>query len=160
MRDKTIEVHGGYTTDKTTHAVVPPIYQTVAYEFDNAQYAADLFNLVKPGNIYTRLMNPTADVLEKRMAMLEGGNAAVAVASGQSAIEFALLNLAKKGDNIVSVPQLYGGSLTLITSIFDNYGIEGRLAKTDRPEDIEALIDDNTKDVYCENIGAFCEIDI
>lgn len=153
MRDKTIEIHGGYTTDKTTHAVVPPIYQTVAYEFDNAQYAADLFNLVKPGNIYTRLMNPTADVLEKRMAMLEGGNAAVAVASGQSAIEFALLNLAKEGDNIVSVPQLYGGSLTLITSIFGNYGIEGRLAKTDSPEDIEALIDDNTKAVYCETIG-------
>ena len=153
MKDQTIQIHGGYTTDSNSHAVVPPIYQTVAYEFDNAQYAADLFNLVKPGNIYSRLMNPTADVLEKRMALLEGGKAAVAVASGQSAIEYALLNLARNGDNIVSVPQLYGGTLTLLTSVFAGFGIEGRLAKTDSAEDIEALIDENTKAVYCETIG-------
>lgn len=153
MKDQTIQVHGGYTTEPTSHAVVPPIYQTVAYEFDNAQYAADLFNLVKPGNIYTRLMNPTADVLEKRMALLEGGKAAVAVASGQSAIEYALLNLAKNGNNIVSVPQLYGGTLTLLTSVFADLGIEGRLAKSDSPADIEALIDENTRAVYCETIG-------
>ena len=153
MKDQTIQVHGGYTTEPTSHAVVPPIYQTVAYEFDNAQYAADLFNLVKPGNISTRLMNPTADVLEKRMALLEGGKAAVAVASGQSAIEYALLNLAKNGNNIVSVPQLYGGTLTLLTSVFADLGIEGRLAKSDSPADIEALIDENTRAVYCETIG-------
>jgi len=153
MKDQTIQVHGGYTTEPTSHAVVPPIYQTVAYEFDNAQYAADLFNLVKPGNIYTRLMNPTADVLEKRMALLEGGKAAVAVASGQSAIEYALLNLAKNGNNIVSVPQLYGGTLTLLTSVFADLGIEGRLAKSDSPADIEALIDENTRAVYGETSG-------
>ncbi len=153
MKDQTIQIHGGYTTDSNSHAVVPPIYQTVAYEFDNAQYAADLFNLVKPGNIYSRLMNPTADVLEKRMALLEGGKAAVAVASGQSAIEYALRNLARNGDNIVSVPQLYGGTLTLLTSVFADLGIEGRLAKSDSAADIEALIDDRTRAVYCETIG-------
>ncbi|MGN1393933.1 MAG: O-acetylhomoserine aminocarboxypropyltransferase/cysteine synthase family protein [Succinivibrionaceae bacterium] len=153
MKDQTIQVHGGYDTEPTTHAVVPPIYQTVAYEFDDSQYAADLFNLERPGNIYTRLMNPTADVLEKRMAMLEGGIAAIATASGQAAITYALINLAKKGDNIVSVPQLYGGTFTLLTSMLPDMGIEGRLAASDSPEDIEKLIDDNTKAVYCETIG-------
>ncbi len=154
MKDKTLEIHGGYeTAEKTTRAVVPPIYQTVAYEFDDAQYAADLFNLAKPGNIYTRLMNPTADILERRMALLEGGVAAVATASGQAAIQYALLNLAKAGQNIVSVPQLYGGTFTLLTSVFADLGIEGRLAASDSPEDIERLIDDNTRAVYCETIG-------
>ena len=154
MKDKTIEIHGGYeTAEKSTHAVVPPIYQTVAYEFDDAQYAADLFNLVKPGNIYTRLMNPTADILEKRMTMLEGGVAAVVTASGQAAIEYALLNLARAGQNIVSVPQLYGGTFTLISCMFPDMGIEGRLAASDSPDDIEKLIDENTRAVYCETIG-------
>ncbi len=153
MKDQTIQVHGGYQTEPTTHAVFPPIYQTVAYEFDDAQYAADLFNLARPGNIYTRLMNPTVDVLEKRMAMLEGGVAAIATASGQAAIQYALINLTKAGDNIVSVPQLYGGTFTLISSMLPDYGVEGRLAKSDSPEDIEALIDEHTKAVYCESIG-------
>lgn len=153
MKDKTIQIHGGYETEKTTHAVVPPIYQTVAYEFDDTQHAADLFNLVRPGNIYTRLMNPTADVLEKRMAMLEGGVAAIATASGQAAIQYALINLAKAGDNIVSVPQLYGGTFTLLSCMLPDFGIEGRLAASDSPEDIERLIDENTRAVYCESIG-------
>ncbi len=154
MKDKTIEIHGGYeTAEKTTHAVVPPIYQTVAYEFDDAQYAADLFNLVKPGNIYTRLTNPTADILEKRMTMLEGGVGSIVVASGQSAITYALTNLATAGKNIVSVPQLYGGTYTLITSILPDFGVEARLATSDSPEDIEKLIDENTRAVYCETIG-------
>lgn len=154
MKDQTIEVHGGYeTAEKTTHAVVPPIYQTVAYEFDDAQYAADLFNLVKPGNIYTRLNNPTANILESRMTQLEGGCGAIVTSSGQAAIEYALINLAKKGDNIVSVPQLYGGTFTLITCMLPDMGIEGRLAKSDSPDDIEKLIDENTKAIYCETIG-------
>lgn len=154
MKDKTIEIHGGYEqAEKSSHAVVPPIYQTVAYEFDNAQYAADLFNLVKPGNIYTRLMNPTADVLEKRMAMLEGGVAAIVTASGQAAIEYALINIAKAGDNIVSVPQLYGGTFTLLSCMLPDMGIEGRLAANDSPEEIEKFIDENTKAIYCESIG-------
>lgn len=153
MKDQTIQIHGGYVTEQSSHAVVPPIYQTVAYEFDDAQHAADLFNLVKPGNIYTRLMNPTADVLEKRMAMLENGVAAIATASGQAAIQYALINLAKAGDNIVSVPQLYGGTFTLISCMLPDFGIEGRLAASDSPDDIEKLIDDKTKAVYCESIG-------
>ena len=136
MKDQTIEVRGGYNTEPTTHAIFPPIYQTVAYEFDNAQHAADLFNLAVPGNIYTRLMNPTTDVLEKRMALLEGGFAAVATASGMNAITYAIINVAQSGDNIVSVPQLYGGTFTLLDSMLPNYGIQGRFAA-----------------VYCETIG-------
>ncbi|MDD6177452.1 MAG: O-acetylhomoserine aminocarboxypropyltransferase/cysteine synthase [Ruminobacter sp.] len=153
MKDQTIEVIGGYETEKTTHSVVPPIYQTVAYEFDNAAHAADLFNLSVPGNIYSRIMNPTADVLEKRLAMLEGGVSCLVTASGQAAIQYTIMNLAKAGDNIVSVPQLYGGTFTLLTSLFPDFGVEGRLAKSDKPEDIEDLIDENTKAVYCESIG-------
>lgn len=154
MKDKTIEVHGGYEhAEPVTHSVCPPIYQTVAYEFDDAQYAADIFNLARPGNIYTRLMNPTAEILEKRLAMLEKGHSAIVTASGQAAIEYALINLAKQGQNIVTVPQLYGGTFTLLSSMFSDMGIEGRFAKSDAPSDIEALIDENTRAVYCETIG-------
>ena len=153
MKDQTIEVRGGYNTEPTTHAIFPPIYQTVAYEFDNAQHAADLFNLAVPGNIYTRLMNPTTVGLEKRMALLEGGFAAVATSSGMNAITYAIINVAQSGDNIVSVPQLYGGTFTLLDSMLPNYGIQGRFAKSDSPEDIEAQIDERTKAVYCETIG-------
>src|SRR5690606_13905103 len=110
MKPETLAIHAGYETDTTTKSVTVPIYQTVSYEFDNAQHGADLFNLAVPGNIYTRIMNPTTDVLEKRMAALEGGVAALAVASGMAAINYAILNLACVGDNIVATPQLYGGT--------------------------------------------------
>ncbi|MDV7105654.1 O-acetylhomoserine aminocarboxypropyltransferase/cysteine synthase [Vibrio sp. TH_r3] len=153
MRDETLSIHFGYDTDPTTKSVATPIYQTVAYEFDNAQHGADLFNLDVPGNIYTRIMNPTNDVLEKRMAALEGGIAGLAVSSGSSAIHYSILTLAKIGDNIVSTPQLYGGTYTLFAHMLPNMGIEVRFAKDDKPESIAELIDDNTKAVYCESIG-------
>ena len=153
MKDETLAIHAGYKTDPTTKAVAVPIYQTVAYEFDNAQHGADLFNLAVPGNIYTRIMNPTQDVLEQRVAALEGGLAALALSSGQSAITFAIVTIAKAGNNIVSVPQLYGGTYTLFAHQLSSMGIETRFAKTDRAADLEALIDDKTVAVYCETIG-------
>ena len=110
MRPETIAIHSGYKSEATTKAVAVPIYQTVAYEFDNAQHGADLFNLTVPGNIYTRIMNPTSDVLEKRVAELEGGIGALAVSAGSAAINYAVLTIAEKGSNVVSVPQLYGGT--------------------------------------------------
>lgn len=153
MRDETIALHHGYEPDPTTKAVAVPIYQTVAYEFDSAQHGADLFNLAVPGNIYTRIMNPTQDVLEQRLAALEGGVAALATSSGQAAITYAILNIAKAGDNIVTVPQLYGGTFTLFTHMLPDLGIDVRFAATDAVEDLEALIDDRTKAVYAETIG-------
>jgi len=130
-----------------------PIYQTVAYEFDDAQHGADLFNLAVPGNIYTRIMNPTNDVLEQRLAAMEGGLAALAVASGMAAINYAILTIAKSGDNIVSTPQLYGGTYTLFAHMLPSQGIQVRFAEDDSPEAIEKLIDGKTKAVYCETIG-------
>jgi O-acetylhomoserine (thiol)-lyase len=153
MKDETLAIHFGYETDPTTKSVATPIYQTVAYEFDNAQHGADLFNLEVPGNIYTRIMNPTNDVLEKRMAALEGGIAGLAVSAGSSAIHYAILTLAQAGDNIVSTPQLYGGTYTLFAHMFPNMGIEVRFAKDDKPESLAELIDEKTKAVYCESIG-------
>lgn len=153
MRDETLAIHFGYETDPTTKSVATPIYQTVAYEFDNAQHGADLFNLAVAGNIYTRIMNPTNDVLEKRMAALEGGIAGLAVSAGSAAIHYAILTLAQAGDNIVSTPQLYGGTYTLFAHMFPNMGIEVRFAKDDSPESLAALIDEKTKAVYCESIG-------
>lgn len=153
MRDETLAIHFGYETDPTTKSVATPIYQTVAYEFDNAQHGADLFNLEVPGNIYTRIMNPTNDVLEKRMAALEGGIAGLAVSAGSSAIHYAILTLAQAGDNIVSTPQLYGGTYTLFAHMFPSLGIEVKFAKDDSPESLAELIDDKTKAVYCESIG-------
>jgi len=153
MKDETLAIHFGYETDPTTKSVATPIYQTVAYEFDNAQHGADLFNLEVPGNIYTRIMNPTNDVLEKRMAALEGGIAGLAVSAGSAAIHYAVLTLAQAGDNIVSTPQLYGGTYTLFAHMLPNMGIEVRFAKDDKPESLAALIDDKTKAVYCESIG-------
>jgi len=153
MKKQTLSIHAGYETDPTTKSVAVPIYQTVAYEFDNAQHGADLFNLAVPGNIYTRIMNPTCDVLEKRMAALEGGLAALAVSSGMAAINYAILNIARAGDNIVSVPQLYGGTYTLFAHMLPSQGIEVRFAETDSAAAIEKLIDANTKAVYCETIG-------
>jgi len=130
-----------------------PIYQTAAYEFDNAQHGADLFNLAVPGNIYTRIMNPTQDVLEQRVAALEGGLASLALSSGQSAITYAILTIARAGNNVVSVPQLYGGTYTLFAHQLPSMGIDVRFAKTDSAADLEALIDDKTVAVYCETIG-------
>ena len=153
MKPETIAIHGGYETDPTTKAVAVPIYQTVAYEFDDAQHGADLFNLAVPGNIYTRIMNPTSDVLEKRCAALDGGVAGLAVSAGSAAIHYAVLTIAEQGRNIVSVPMLYGGTYTLFAHMLPKQGIEVRFAKDDSPESLEALIDENTSAVYCESIG-------
>lgn len=153
MKKDTIAIHGGYETDATTKSVAVPIFQTVAYEFDDAQHGADLFNLAVPGNIYTRIMNPTNDVLEQRIAAMEGGVAALAVGSGMAAINYAILTIAKAGDNIVSTPQLYGGTYTLFAHMLPSQGIEVRFAEDDSPEAIEKLIDGKTKAVYCETIG-------
>lgn len=153
MKDDTLAIHYGYETDPNTKSVAVPIFQTVAYEFDNAQHGADLFNLDVPGNIYTRLMNPTNDVLEKRLAALEGGLAALVTSSGAAAITYAIQTLAKSGDNIVSTPQLYGGTYTLFAHMFPSQGINVKFAKDDKPESLAELIDENTKAVYCESIG-------
>ena len=153
MKKETLAIHCGYETDPTTNSVAVPIHQTVAYEFNDAQHGADLFNLAVPGNIYTRIMNPTNDVLEQRLAALEGGIAALAVASGMAAINYSILTLAKAGDNIVSTPQLYGGTYTLFAHMLPSQGIEVRFAEDDSPAALEKLIDDSTKAVYCETIG-------
>lgn len=153
MKKETISIHAGYESEPTTKSVAVPIYQTVAYEFDNAQHGADLFNLAVPGNIYSRIMNPTVDVLEKRVAALEGGVAALAVSAGSAAINYAILNLAVKGDNIVSTPTLYGGSYTLFAHMLPAQGIDVRFAESSDAKDIAKLIDENTKAVYCESIG-------
>ena len=153
MKKATLAIHAGYETDPTTKSVAVPIYQTVAYEFDSAQHGADLFDLAVPGNIYTRIMNPTNDVLEQRMAAMEGGIAGLAVGSGMAAINYSVLTIAKAGDNIISTPQLYGGTYTLFAHMFPSQGIEVRFAEDDSAEAIEKLIDDKTKAVYCETIG-------
>jgi len=153
MKDETLAIHAGYKSDPTTKSVAVPIYQTAAYEFDNAQHGADLFNLAVPGNIYTRIMNPTQDVLEQRVAALEGGLASLALSSGQSAITYSILTIAKAGSNIVSVPQLYGGTYTLFAHQLPAMGIQTRFAKDDSAASLESLIDANTAAVYCETIG-------
>ena len=153
MKKETLAIHAGYESDPTTKSVAVPIFQTVAYEFDDAQHGADLFNLAVPGNIYSRIMNPTNDVLEQRMAAMEGGLAALAVSSGMAAINYAILTIAQAGDNIVSTPQLYGGTYTLFAHMLPSQGIEVRFAEDDSAEALEKLIDDKTKAVYCETIG-------
>ncbi len=153
MKKETLSIHAGYETDQQTKSVAVPIYQTVAYEFDNAQHGADLFNLAVPGNIYSRIMNPTWDVLEQRVAALEGGLAALCVSSGSAAINYAILTLAEAGDNIVTTPQLYGGTYTLFAHMLPKQGIEVRFAESDSAADLEKLIDDKTKAVFCETIG-------
>ena len=153
MKPETVAIHGGYTTEPTTKAVAVPIYQTVAYEFDNAQHGADLFNLAVPGNIYTRIMNPTNDVLEQRIAQLEGGVAALAVSAGSAAVNYSIINLAEAGSNIVTVPLLYGGTYTLFKHMLPKLGIDVRFAADDSPASLEKLIDGKTAAVYCETIG-------
>jgi len=153
MKRETIAIHVGYDGDPTTKAVAVPIYQTIAFEFDSAAHGAALFNLDVQGNIYTRIGNPTNTVLEKRVAALEGGVEALSVSSGMAAIHYALINIAEMGNNIVSTPQLYGATYTLIAHLLPKQGIAGRFAKSDHPDDIEKLIDENTRAVYCESVG-------
>ncbi len=153
MKLETQAIHTGYESEPTTNAVAVPIYQTVAYEFDNAQHGADLFNLAVPGNIYSRIMNPTNDVLEQRVAAMEGGVASLALSAGQAAINYSILNLAEAGNNIVSVPQLYGGTWTLFQHMLPKLGIEVRFAEGDSADDLAKLIDSKTSAVFCESIG-------
>jgi O-acetylhomoserine (thiol)-lyase len=149
----TLSVHGGYAPDPTTKAVAVPIYQTVAYAFDSAQHGADLFDLKVPGNIYTRIMNPTQEVLENRLAALEGGIGALALASGQAAVTYAILTISEAGDNIVSSSALYGGTYNLFAHTLPQYGIQARFADYRKPETFEALIDAKTKAVFVESLG-------
>jgi O-acetylhomoserine (thiol)-lyase len=153
LKFETLAVHAGYTPDPTTKAVAVPIYQTVAYAFDNAQHGADLFDLKVAGNIYTRIMNPTQDVLEKRVAALEGGIAALAVASGQTAVTYAIQTIAEAGDNIVSSTALYGGTYNLFAHTLPQYGITTRFADHRDPASFEPLIDDKTKAIFVESLG-------
>jgi O-acetylhomoserine (thiol)-lyase len=153
MKLETIAVHGGYSPDPTTKAVAVPIYQTSSYAFDDSAHGADLFDLKVAGNIYTRIMNPTTDVLEKRVAELEGGIAGLALASGMAAITYAIMTIAEAGDNIVSASTLYGGTYNLFAHTLPQYGIATRFADYRTPEAFEALIDEKTKAIFCESIG-------
>lgn len=153
MKDETLAIHAGFKADPTTNATTVPIYQTVAYEFDDAAHGAALFNLEVEGNIYSRIMNPTVDVLEKRSAELEGGIAGLCVSSGSAAINYSVLNIAESGNNIVTVPQLYGGSYTLFRHMLPKLGIDVRFAADDSADAIQSLIDDKTTAVFCESIG-------
>jgi O-acetylhomoserine (thiol)-lyase len=153
MKIETIAVHGGYSPEPTTRAVAVPIYQTVSYAFDNTQHGADLFDLKVEGNIYTRIMNPTQDVLEKRVAALEGGIAALALSSGQAAVNYSILTIAEAGDNVVAASTLYGGTYNLFAHTLPQYGIEVRFADYREPDAFEGLIDARTKAVFCESIG-------
>jgi O-acetylhomoserine (thiol)-lyase len=153
MRNETISIHGGFRCDPTTKAVAVPIYQNVAYEFDSADHGAALFNLETEGFRYSRINNPTTDILERRVAELEGGVAALSAASGQAALHYAILTLADRGGNIVTTPQLYGTTHTLLAHTLRRQGIEARFAASDQADAIEPLIDDNTRAVFCETIG-------
>ena len=153
MKIETLAVHGGYSPDPTTKAVAVPIYQTTSYAFDDTQHGADLFDLKVAGNIYTRIMNPTTDVLEKRMAALEGGVGALALASGMAAITYAIQTIAEAGDNIVSVGTLYGGTYNLFAHTLPQYGIEVRFADYRDPASFKPLIDARTKAIFCESVG-------
>src|SRR5690554_1127368 len=153
MKFETLAIHAGFQPDPTTKSVAVPIYQTTSYAFDSTQHGADLFDLKVPGNIYTRIMNPTNAVLEERVAALEGGVAALAVASGMAAITYAIQTIAQAGDNIVSVSKLYGGTYNLFAHTFPRQGITVKFASHDDIAALEALIDENTKAVFCETIG-------
>jgi O-acetylhomoserine (thiol)-lyase len=153
MRRETIALHGGYDGDPTTRAVAVPIYQTVAYSFDSAEHGAALFNLEAEGYRYSRISNPTTDVLDRRVAALEGGVQALSVSTGQAALHYAVLNLTALGKNIVSVPQLYGTTHTLFAHLLPSLGVKVRFAKSDHSADIAALIDEDTRAVFCESVG-------
>jgi O-acetylhomoserine (thiol)-lyase len=153
MKLETLAIHAGYSPDPTTKAVAVPIYQTSSFAFDDTQHGADLFDLKVAGNIYSRIMNPTNAVLEERVAALEGGVGALAVASGMAAITYAIQTVAEAGDNIVSVAKLYGGTYNLLAHTLPRFGIQTRFAAHDDIAALEALIDDKTKAVFCESIG-------
>src|SRR5690606_16887883 len=153
MKLETLALHAGYEGDPTTHAATTPIYQTTSYTFDNTQHGADLFNLVVPGNIYSRIMNPTNAVLEARLAAMDGGVGALAMASGMAAITAAIQCIARAGDSIVSTTQLYGGTYNLFAHTFPAQGIQVRMASFDDLAGLEALIDGTTKALFCESIG-------
>src|ERR1700689_1834368 len=153
MKRETIAIHAGYDGDPSTQAVAVPIYQTVAFEFESAEHGAALFNLEVKGNIYTRIGNPTNTVLEQRVAAMEGGVDGLSVSSEMAAIEYSLINIAESGNNIVSLPQLYGATYTLLAHIFPKRGISSRFAASDHPDDVEKLIDENTRAVFCESVG-------
>ncbi|MCU1720346.1 MULTISPECIES: bifunctional O-acetylhomoserine aminocarboxypropyltransferase/cysteine synthase [Pseudomonas] len=153
MKLETLAIHAGFSPDPTTKAVAVPIYQTTSFAFDDTQHGADLFDLKVAGNIYSRIMNPTNDVLEQRMAALEGGVGALAVASGMAAITYAIQTVAEVGDNIVSVAKLYGGTYNLLAHTLPRIGIQTRFAPHDDIAALEALIDERTKAVFCESIG-------
>jgi len=153
MKLESIALHEGYKSEETTKAAAVPIYQTTSYTFDDTQHGADLFDLKVPGNIYTRIMNPTTDVLEKRLAAMEGGIAALCVASGMAAITYAIQCITETGDNIVSTSQLYGGTYNLFAHSFPRQGVEARMVSHDDFEGFENAIDENTKAVFCESIG-------
>ncbi|ROL64822.1 bifunctional O-acetylhomoserine aminocarboxypropyltransferase/cysteine synthase [Pseudomonas vranovensis] len=153
MKLETLAIHAGFSPDPSTKAVAVPIYQTTSFAFDDTQHGADLFDLKVAGNIYSRIMNPTNDVLEQRMAALEGGVGALAVASGMAAITYAIQTVAEAGDNIVSVAKLYGGTYNLLAHTLPRFGIQTRFAAHDDIAALEALIDSRTKAVFCESIG-------
>ncbi len=153
MKLETQAIHAGYAPDPTTKAVAVPIYQTASYAFDNTQHGADLFNLNVAGNIYTRIMNPTTSVLEERLAAIEGGIAALCVASGMAAIAYTVQTLAEAGDNIIATKTLYGGTYNLFAHTLPKQGIEVRFIDPAKPEEIAANTDERTRLVYCESIG-------
>ena len=153
FQPETQVLHAGQSPDPTTNARAVPIYQTVAYEFNDAQHAQDLFALAEPGNIYTRIMNPTWDVLEQRITALDGGVAAIALASGQAAVTYSVLNVCRSGDNIVALSKLYGGTYNLFAHTLPQYGIEVRFVDPDKPEELAGYVDDNTRLVFAETIG-------
>lgn len=163
MRPETLAIHGGYEGDPTTRSVAVPIYQTAAYEFDSAEHAAALFNLEAEGYRYSRISNPTTAVLERRVAALEGGVGAVCVASGQAALHNAILSLADRGRNLVTVPELYGTTHTLFSHVLPRLGITVRFARSEQPADVAAMIDDETIAVFCESIsnpaGNVCDLE-
>src|SRR3979490_2523329 len=153
MNRERIAIPGGFDSDPTTKAVAVPIYQTAPYSFDSAEHGAALFNIEEPGYRYSRISNPPSDVREQRVAELEGGVEALSVSSGQTALYYAALNATEMGRNIVSVPQLYGTTYTLFAHILPKMGVQVRFAKTDRAADLEALIDDDTRAIFCETVG-------
>lgn len=153
MRNETIAVHGGYDGDPTTRAVATPIYQTVAYEFDSADHAAALFDLEEEGFRYSRIANPTTAMLERRVAMLEGGVGALATATGQAALYYAFANVADSGGNIVAAPTLYGATHTLLQHVMARQGVVVRFARSEAPADMASAIDENTKALFCESVG-------
>ena len=153
MKFETIAIHGGYSPEPTTNAVAVPIYQTTSYSFRDTQHGADLFDLKEAGNIYTRIMNPTSDVLENRVAAMEGGVGALALASGSAATTYAIMTICEAGDNVVSTGTLYGGTYTLFAHQLPRFGVDIKFGDHDKIDELEKLIDSKTKAVFCESIG-------